>query len=664
MVVLMDRKKVFALVVSSIIIIAALAYLFRGAEVRAKHEPTIDLSAEYMVLVDAPENEEDMMFIAALSSLVVHGGYNPMFILENGSLDDHQLWTIQHMNIYDVPKLLFTNSDEVAASVQSQVENVEVFERNKDVLLDFKGFDGTISVGSYEEAMWVAPLANIENKMITIGDPTFEYQEEVWAELVARGVDANYVIVTNPEDYRTDIFYSEGIVYNKDTGVEETFNTTFHIPGLSAVAAEMAAYHRAFVLTDWIPSTENIGEMDPEQNSKAIGLFLKLREIHAEYGPIEYICLVGSAEAVPQFKLPDETSSDPSSVEGDKIVECDVIYGYLDEDIYVMDAAVGRIVNKNIQGVSNQISRTFGYDYIVEETEVSYSMSGSQTVNWKNHASVWNGFEVADQRLQMTPGMYATDDFQDEGFTAEYMRTTGNEGVWGSVQDPGSATETFKETELQPIVESSSIMTYRGHGSWHATFYVWEPEEATDPQGKSRLEGNDQSHPDSVCDYFLPPQVFVSVCCENAKIQGAHWWGGTLDMEMLWVTNYFYAGGVGLVAATEVSFSNLGQDIYAIIGVITGNPQWDLNNAWYAFTLDGLINHEDEYGTIGKAHQWAENRYIKYHDNQYSAFDRGSSAHWKEIAMYVCYGDPAFQPYQSSPGGNNVDPWHNGPDDR
>jgi hypothetical protein len=429
------------------------------------------------------------------------------------------------------------------------------------------------------------------------------------------------------------------------------------------VAAEIAAYRQAYVMTDYEPSTEELGYMDPELNSRAIGISMGLREMNAEFGPIEYICLVGSAEAVPQFLLPDETDSDPNSVEGDGHVESDVLYGFLDDDIYVMDAAVGRIINYNVQGASNQISRTLGYDYILDQTEVSYSMGGTQTVNWKNHASVWNGFEVADQRLQMTPGFYATDDFEDEGFVAEYMRTTGNEGVWGSVQNPGSATETFKETEMRPIVESSSIMTYRGHGSWHATYYVYEPEEATDPQGKSRLEGKDPSHPDSVADYFLPPQVFVSSCCENAKVQGAHWWGGVLDMEMLWVTNYFYAGGVGMIAATEVSFSNLGQDLYALVGRITGNPQWDLNNAWYAFSVDGLLNHEDEYGTIGKAHQWAENRYIKYHDSSISPFDRGTSAHWKEVAMYACYGDPAFQPHQTRPGANNVDPWHNGPDD-
>jgi hypothetical protein len=480
-----------------------------------------------------------------------------------------------------------------------------------------------------------------------------------------RGVTANYVLVTNPEDYRTD-FYTEGISYKVDGNPAEPrpYNTTFHIPFLSAVAAELAAYHQAYVVTDISPSTEDIGYMDTELNSIQIGLLMKLREMHIEYGPIEYICIVGSAEAVPQFLLPDETGAQ-GDAEGDALVSNDNLYGFLDDDIYFMDAAVGRIVNLNVQGASNQISRTLGYDYILDTTEVTYSVGGKTTVNWRNHASVWNGYEVADQRLQMRPGKEAVRDFTDEGFTAEYMRTTGNEGVWGTVINPGSGLETVKETEMRPIMESSAIVAYRGHGSWHATFYVYEPEDANDPQGKSRLEGNDQTHPDSIVNYNLPPQTAILVSCENNKISGLHWWGDPIDLNMSFPLNFFLAGGVGLIAATEVSYSNLGQDLQTAGGMITGNYHWDKNNCWYGFPLDGLINHEEEYGTIGKAHQWAQNRYMNNPNkaSPVSPFEQGTSADWKEVAMFVCYGDPTFQPWQSSPGGNSVDPWHNGPDD-
>jgi hypothetical protein len=663
----MDRKKVFAVAVTSLLVLAIFVYLLMGEEEKKRHVATIDLPQQYMIFVEEPETEEDMLFIAALTPLVVKEEYNPLFILGNGSLTDHQLWTIEHMTIKDVPKLLFTNSEDVFASVSSQVDGVIPFAKSNEILRDFKGFEGEITVGSYEEALWVAPLATMENKMITVGKSTYEYQEEVWGELSAAGIDANYVVVTNPMDYLTDEFYTEGIAYKQDGNpVSPTpYVATFHIPKLSVMAAQVAAYRQAYVVTQIEPSTEEIGYMDPELNSQAIGTYLKLKEIYRDFGPIEYICLVGSAEAVPQFELPDETGAE-GDAEGDALISCDALFGFLGDDEFYMDTAVGRIINLNIQGASNQMVRTYGYDFIVDEVIVDYSAGGSQVVNWRTHTSVWNGFEVADQRLQMRPGLEATRDFEDEGYTAEYMRTTGNEGVWGAVQNPGAATETVKETEIKPIMESSGIAVYRGHGSWHATFYVWEPEEANDPQGKSRLEGNDQTHPDNLIDYYLPPQVGVLVSCENNKIHGLHWWGGPVDLEMSFPLNYFNAGGVGLIAATEVSYSNLGQDLYTIGGQVTGNYNWDLNNIWFGFPLDGLINHEDEYGTIGQAHRWTENRYMNNpnHDSPITPFDPISDAHHKEITMFVCYGDPAFQPYQDSPGANDIDPWHNGPDDQ
>jgi hypothetical protein len=129
--------------------------------------------------------------------------------------------------------------------------------------------------------------------------------------------------------------------------------------------------------------------------------------------------------------------------------------------------------------------------------------------------------------------------------------------------------------------------------------------------------------------------------------------------------NFFNSGGVGLIAATEVSYSNLGQDLQTFGGQFTGNYHWDKNNCWFAFPLDGLINHEDEHGTLGKAGMWAENRYMNNPNKgfQVSPFERISDADGKEVAMFVVYGDPAFSPEPNNSGANNVDPWHNGPED-
>jgi hypothetical protein len=615
-----------------------------------------DLPNSYFILVDEPEDDMDMAFIAALSSIqFTNDHYHPMFILDDGQLDDHQLYTVQTMSAYDAPFLLFTDSEDTKSYCEDQLgaENVITYPADDDVLATFYGFDGYISVASYSAAMWVSPLAQVENKVITIGQRTFISQEDVWNELVTgHGLDPEYIVVANPNDYLT-------LPFNE-----------YHIPSLSAVAASVAARHTgdnedspgktALVVTDWEPIADTtVGYMDAELNAYAIGLLLELRDMWLVYGPWEYLCIVGSGAAVPQFDFPDET--DPSFVEGDGLVSSDVAYGFLDTEEYTMDCAVGRIVNLNVQGVSNQMARTYGYDYIDRVVTIDTS-TGTEMVDWSNKVSIWNGFEVADQRKQMTPGRFMIREAEDEGMDWQYIRTSGNEGARDFYG---------KEVDIQPVIESSGLVVYRGHGSWHATFYVYEPNEA---HTKGRLEGWAKIPGDptpSLHDLYLPPSTALLYACENAKISGMNYGDFKVDLDLTFALNWFYAGAVGLVASTEVSFSRIGQDVYSWIGEVTGDHDWDHNNAMYAFNVDGILNHESEYGTIGRTLQWAENRYIKDHNNEVEPFHQDSSASnwadiapdWKTVSMYACYGDPAHAPDVSTSGSNNYDPWHNGPDD-
>ena len=139
--------------------------------------------------------------------------------------------------------------------------------------------------------------------------------------------------------------------------------------------------------------------------------------------------------------------------------------------------------------------------------------------------------------------------------------------------------------------------------------------------------------------------------------------------ERMWAPNYLYAGAIALVSATEVSYSELGQDFPATVGYFTGDHQWDKNNAMYAFFWDGILNHEDEHGTLGAAYMWMINRYMKDHSGvtplkQADPTDPSGGSDWKEVAMYVLYGDPAFGPFVTNPGANQRDEWHNGSGDQ
>ena len=650
-----DRKRmkqILAVAMVLILMIVGVAFWPKPVKPKEGYSPTIALPPDYMVYVDAPGDDAGMFFIALLSSVVVHNGYHPMWILTpDGQLNEHSAWTLAHMKNKDLPALVFTADSSVPEKLRSQgvkVQDEFVFPVDGNVLNDFMGYEDMLPVASYEEALWASSLAHVDNKVLVPSKvPTFTSQELVWDQLTARGLNANYTIVTDPTDLTIE-------QYNMSSQM-------FHVQSLSAVAAELAAFHDAFVMTDWAPNNTAEGAYDAELNAYATGLHTALKSLNRTYGAIEYIALVGSAVAVPQFILPDKVSSEPDGV------SCDFIYGFLDDEKYIMDAAVGRIVNLDVQSASMQLVRTLDYKDFVDTVDVDYSQSGGgiQTVEWRKHGSIWNGFEVADQRIQMTPGWFMHEDLPDEGFSYDYMRTTGNEGV----REVG----TGKELEIEPIMESSGIVAYRGHGSWHATFYVYEPD--SPQRTKGRLEGYDATNQSPSIRFMdIPPQVDVLISCENAKIFGKEYGGTDINIQKAFAFNFFYSGGVGLLGASEVSFSYIGQDFYSapeesrLPGVLVpslkdGDHQWELNNAMYAYMVDGLINHEETYGTIGKAAQWAENRYIKYHQNQYSPFDEGTTADWKTVSMYMCYGDPAFQMSPTNPGANAYDPWHNGAND-
>ena len=646
------RVKMIIAVFLCLMLVAVAVILYSpAAPPEAGYDPSLELPSDYMVLVEEPQTLEDLTFIAALSSIVVHDGYHPMFILDDGKLDQHQMWTIGYVGIADLPVLLFTDNPDLQANLADQVtiNDTDVFSKSPDVLAQFKGFDDVISVASYQEALWVAPLANVENKVITIGKKSFNTQEEVWERLADNGVPADYVIVANPYDLTT-LTLEENIVDY------DTYDSQYHIPSLSAVAAEMAAYHQAYVITSAPPRYDEIGIMDTSLNSRSIGYYFKLKELSETYRIPEYICIVGSAAAVPQFQL-------PGNGDGDDLVNSDVIFGFLDGDKYTMDSAVGRMINLNVQGASNQIVRTFLYENYAQMVTVEYSdvAGGTQDVDWRHHGASFSGYQITYQRMQATPARWMCDEFTDENMEYEYY------GPSGTGELIGDGTKNSDEQDIGIICEASGVVAYRGHGSDTGSLYslrVYADSE------EGQLSGERAATLD------LPPQISFFAACMNGKIHGNDFGEGAPEVELdkLFCLNYLYGGALALGGATEVSYSNIAQDVTSIwaeygMGVLHSDEdhEWDLNNAWYAFFWDGILNHEEEYGTAGKALQWAENRYIKNHNNEISPFDQTTDsnlgAHWKSVAMYALYGDPAFKPYVTSDGENSYDPWHNGPDD-
>ena len=402
------NRKLLAAAAALAVVLAGVGLLYPGKPVVSAHVPAFVLPTDYIVIVDEPQTEYEMAFIACLAPVVNHNGYHPFFILEGGQLDAHSLWTVQQSDLANLPVLLFSNNSELEKSLASQLTGVKRLAMSRHTLEDFAGFEGRLTVRSYREALWAAPVAAARNFTLALGPSTYKTQEQSWKALQKLGVPASYVVVANPRDYNDRIF-------------EDLVNAR----ALSAVAAEMAAYHRAYVVTDIAPSTEPLVDLGGNQelanlNANCTGLLATLRNISAAYGPVENIAIVGSHGAVPQFSLPDLSQS-----EGDKLVSSDSCYGFLDPDDMTIDAAVGRIVNYNVQGASNQLVRTYCYERMTQSVDVQYSDGSTKNRIWTKHGASFNGYEITHNRMQATPGYYWCRDAEDEGMSWEYYGPSG-----------------------------------------------------------------------------------------------------------------------------------------------------------------------------------------------------------------------------------------------
>ncbi|MCI0497922.1 MAG: C25 family cysteine peptidase [Thermoplasmata archaeon] len=609
-----------------------------------KYNPTMELGDEYIIVAEIPSDEEERIMTVGLSAMAVRGEldaphYNPIFYVDSDGLDGHQLWTIEMLGYSDVPAYVFSDSEALNTTVAGQLEgsgvsSVTGFPYSTDVLLDVKGFEAPVTALTYEEALWLAPLARLDNLIVVPGPQTVRAQQDVWDSLFNRGLPASYVVVANPRDWMD--------LYTEFDGQ----NSSYHIKDLALVAPALAMYRNGYVITDppmiaAVPSEWSgmVPENDTDLNRWSMSLLALLQNMSYLYGPIDNIALVGSAEAVPQFELPDHSASEPDYTSSDSV------YGFLDENNEDMDAGVGRIVNFNVQGASNQLVRTFRYDDLAETVTVQFENGESVTREWRRHGVDANGFEVADMRGQNTPGIFASRDYDDEAYTFDYISTIG-------VGIHGEPTFMPFEGDVEGYVQTASHLLYRGHGSWHGTLYTWGYYGPDMGYGERMIEG------DRARELFVPPQVTLLFSCENTKIHGLNFGGDPIEMDRVFATSWMYAGAVALIGATEVSYSNIGQDIYGLSGEVTGDHNWDLNNLWFASTAKYTL--DDEYN-IGEVLRLSENRYLAKHPGinpfEEPADPANDGAHWKTVAMYCLYGDPAFQYHVTSPGENAYMPW-------
>ena len=555
----------------------------------------IALESPCMLFVPEPKTGKDMLYIALVSQLTSNNGsYNPLFIVKEGKLDSRQKFTIESMSIKDCPKYGF-GIDAVEGTALKQA-----FPLDLKILKDFGGYGGEITVSSYGEALWFSGLAAAKNWRLVYGNATAKTMAEACAICAKNGMNASYVVMTNAYDYAEDCVPEDVRKWN--------------VPSLSAVAAELAYHHKAMVLTtdavnpakseDW-PFTYDEGDMN---NERASGNLMALRGLSAKYGPINYLCIVGSGAAVPQFRASQDSDEDKGHVAGD------VFYGFTQDDEN-LSTAVGRVINLDVASVSNTVARILGYNYLVD----------ANANGWTENTLSENGYEVADVRLQMTPGIFFKLESDDEGYNGIY--TTSAEA--GTTVDTGNAK--LYVYDVKGIIETCNLVAYRGHGSSQGTFYSWS----------HVLMG---AGTDGIEDWNLPPITVLIAACLTGKIYGYDHDGSSLKLSEMICLRFLKGGTVSYVSPTEISYSEIGQDVTYYIPEIAGfGGGWGVNNYIYCNYWNNVLNYDMSTGNAFK--ETLRGYMVDKGVNPFTA--NCEDADGKTIIMYCLYGDPMFVPWQN-----------------
>lgn len=118
-------KKVAAATTVSLVLLAGLVFVLYEEEEPplSLYNPEVELPGDYMVLVEYPKSQDDMMAIGCLSSLLASGEkYHPLVILNpDGELSRQELYTMTNQK-EDRAKLLFIKTEGLFSKVNAQLQ--------------------------------------------------------------------------------------------------------------------------------------------------------------------------------------------------------------------------------------------------------------------------------------------------------------------------------------------------------------------------------------------------------------------------------------------------------------------------------------------------------------------------------------------------------------
>jgi hypothetical protein len=447
-----------------------------------------------------------------------------------------------------------------------------------------------------------APIPKLPTMGISYDSKLSSNEFFLWC-LNSNGEASNYVVITNPND-----------IYN--TWGEEG---KIPIPGVSATAAQVAAYRNAMIFfADGYQQDELMVNSDDRINYNQMGaeiivangyanntkqLILKASNLTGRYGgSLAYLCIVGDPIGVPFYYEFFEPGGSSTTFEGSNYAASDYYFSDIFDD-EKQDISYGRIMARSLTDTSLLCARNLGYgeycEYNFEKgNDVSQRFYDTFSEDWRENAGIFVG---TSKPFPMPGALKHMKKFHYDVLASSGMFVSGEESL------------RLNDVTAAEMLDKMNYLMYCGHGNYLSWY------------------SNRADYIDAVFinTQKLKPGFAAVMACQTSRTDN-------LDNpnEHKIALSYLHAGLSGYIGASRLAYG---------LFKIGDGEQGMLLDTGALYLVDRITMHFAEGGyTIGELLLLARNELLDKFDinGDSSESFEARVTNWE----YLLYGDPAWMP--------------------
>lgn len=416
--------------------------------------------------------------------------------------------------------------------------------------------------------------------------------------LSARGLTTDYIVVTNPGDI---VDYRDRLTPGK-----------LPVPGLSLLAAELAAHHRAPVyfgpglpafdqeygdgFTQLGISREVNNEAAAEIRQQVLaGVGDLTRAGMGTFDAPRYLALVGGPVTLPMY------SWDINDYQQERqYTPSDYYYGDINDDPY-QELAVGRIFARSLTDASLLVLRSIAYDEISGYPyphDASSELYGRVSEDWKENSLACMG----TTKVGPFPGI----------LTPTLVNQTRTMSEAGYLVTPMGYDLATQAAIMREFMDEMNYAVYYGHGDYDC-WYTTVP----DPVDADMVNGVD-----------LKPGFAIAMACLTGMTDSL-----SIPLDNMIAMAFLHSGHLGYIGATRIAYGLYDYEVRED-GAVRGTGALYLVDVFSEHATLGNQN-------VGEALRLAKNGLIATQGWEYSDENDPGYETQVTVTQYVLYGDPA-----------------------